>query len=53
MSEETQGKIEILVTDTENGPEVSFSTNMSLPDMNFYLDHVKWMLFSGEVQLAS
>lgn len=53
MSEDQNGKIEITIVDGEDGPTINFNTNMSLVDMNFWLDQVKHLIVSGEAQVTS
>lgn len=40
------GKIEISIEEDK----VVFSTNLSIPDMNFWLDHVKNLLITGQAE---
>lgn len=50
MSEEIDGKIEITITQKEDGSDVNFTTNMSIVDMNYWLDQVKYLVVSGGIQ---
>lgn len=47
MSE--KGTIEITID--EDG-KVAFSTNLSISELNFWLDHVKYILVSGQASTS-
>ena len=47
MSE--KGTIEISIEDDE----MSFSTNLTIPEMNYWLDHIKYLIVSGQAQQSS
>jgi len=47
MSEDGNGEIKITV----EGETVKFTTNYSITEMNYWLDHVKFLLVSGQVQI--
>ncbi len=42
MSEKST--IEISIEDEQ----VAFSTNLSIPELNFWLDHIKYLIMSGQ-----
>lgn len=44
-----KGTIEINI----EGDEVSFSTNLSVVETNYWLDHIKYLILSGQAQPAS
>jgi hypothetical protein len=53
MAEQVNGKIEITITENENGANVDFSTNMSLVDLNYWIDQVKYLIVSGNAKISS
>jgi len=47
MSE--KGNIQINIEDDA----VTFSTNLSVAEMNFWLDHIKYLIISGQAKITN
>lgn len=37
----------------EEDGKVSFSTNLSVAELNYYLDHIKYLILSGQAVTAT